>query len=191
MKKIVNLLIFVIILVSIGFGIYEIANSDIYEFLICLTIIPIVYLPKIIRKIFKFDISNINEIIFIVFVFLAHFLGSILNFYNNIYFYDKLVHFLSGMVVAIIVLEFLVKNKRYDKNYIFNILFILGMSFMIAGFWEYFEYICDFIFKKDAQNVLTTGINDTMQDMLVATLGTILFLLFNYILKIYQLFEKK
>lgn len=191
MKKIVNLLIFVIILVSIGFGIYEISNNDVYEALICLAIIPIVYLPKIVRKIFKFEISNINEIIFIVFVFLAHFLGSILNFYNNIYFYDKLVHFLSGMVVSMIVIEFLVKNKRYDENYIFNILFVLGMSFIIAGFWEYFEYTCDFIFKKDAQHVLTTGINDTMQDMIVATLGTGLLLLFNYLLNIYQLFEKK
>lgn len=190
MKKIVNLLIFVIILVSIGFGIYEIANNDIYEFLICLTIIPIVYLPKIIRKIFKIDISNINEIIFIIFVFLAHFLGSILNFYNNIYFYDKFVHFLSGIVVGIIALEFIVKNKKYDKKYLFNVIFILGISCTIAGFWEYFEYISDYIFNKDAQNVLTTGVNDTMQDMIVATLGVLLFLLFNYHLNIYKLFEK-
>lgn len=72
MKKIVNLLIFIIILVSIGFGIYEITNNDIYEFLICLTIIPIVYLPKIIRKIFKIDISNINEIIFMTNLFIFY-----------------------------------------------------------------------------------------------------------------------
>lgn len=191
MKKIVNILIFVIIVVSIIFGIYEIINNDIYESLICLTIIPIVYLPKIIRKIFKFDISNINEIIFIVFVFLAHFLGSILNFYNNIYFYDKLIHFLSGMVVSVTILEFLVKNNRYDKKYLFNILFILGVSSLIAICWESFEYICDSVFKKDAQNVLTTGINDTMQDMIVATLGSILFLLVNCELNINKLFVKK
>jgi len=191
MKKIVNILIFIIILVSIVFGIYEIINNDIYEALICLTIIPIVYLPKIIRKIFKFDISNINEIIFIVFVFLAHFLGSILNFYNNIYFYDKLIHFLSGGVVAVLALEFLIKNNRYDKKYLFNIIYILGISALIATFWEYFEYISDSIFKKDAQNVLTTGVNDTMQDMLVATLGSILFLIINYKFEINKLFVKK
>ena len=191
MRKITNLLIFIIILVSIIFGVQAIYSNNIYDGLICLTIIPVVYLPKIIRKLFKIDISSINEFIFIIFVFLAHFLGSILNFYNHIYFYDKFVHFLSGMVVAMITIEFLVKNKKYDKNYLFNFLFILGISFLVAGCWEYFEYISDLIFKKDAQNVLKTGINDTMQDMLVATLGTILLLLFNYRLNIYQLFEKK
>lgn len=129
--------------------------------------------------------------IFIIFVFLAQFLGSILNFYNNIYFYDKVVHFLSGMMIRILSLEFLVKNKRYDKKYLFNVIFVLGISFMIAVFWEYFEYTSDYIFKKDAQHVLTTGINDTMQDMIAATFGTLLLLLFNYRLNIYQLFEKK
>ena len=45
---------------------------------------------------------------------------------------------------------------------------------MIAGFWEYYEYICDQLFQKDAQNVLTTGVGDTMQDMIAATIGSIL-----------------
>ena len=43
---------------------------------------------------------------------------------------------------------------------------------MVAGIWEIFEFTCDKLFNKDAQHVLTTGVNDTMKDMIVAILGT-------------------
>ena len=46
---------------------------------------------------------------------------------------------------------------------------------MIASFWEFFEYFSDNLFNKDAQNVLTTGVNDTMKDMVAALIGSILF----------------
>ena len=40
-----------------------------------------------------------------------------------------------------------------------------------------FEFTSDKLFGKDAQNVLTTGVDDTMKDMIVAALGTILYLI--------------
>ena len=36
------------------------------------------------------------------------------------------------------------------------------------------EFTCDNLFGKDAQNVLTTGVDDTMWDMIVAFIGSIL-----------------
>ena len=104
---------------------------------------------------------------------------SILNFYNNMYCYDKIIHFLSGIVISFLAIEFLTKIGYYSKNIFYNIIFILGISSLVAVFWEYFEYISDIIFDKDAQNVLKTGVNDTMQDLIVATLGSILLILFD------------
>ena len=37
------------------------------------------------------------------------------------------------------------------------------------------KYFSDILFNQDAQNVLTTGIHDTMKDMIAAFLGSILF----------------
>ena len=48
---------------------------------------------------------------------------------------------------------------------------------MCASFWEFFEFISDNIFGKDAQNVLTTGVNDTMMDMILASLGSLTFVI--------------
>ena len=47
-----------------------------------------------------------------------------------------------------------------------------------AGLWETFEFTCDKIFDKDAQRVLLTGVNDTMKDMIVAYIGSLVFILF-------------
>ena len=37
--------------------------------------------------------------------------------------------------------------------------------------------LVDCIFGKDAQNVLTTGVNDTMMDMILASLGSLTFVI--------------
>ncbi len=155
-----------------------ITDGDIYGKLIKLTIIPIIFLPQIINKLFRVNINTYIATIYTIFIFLAHFMGSILNFYQAIYWYDSFAHFLSGILVSFLATYLLViLNKYSEKSVLFNILFILGMSFMVAGMWEMFEFTSDKLFGKDAQNVLTTGVDDTMKDMIVAALGTILYLI--------------
>ena len=63
------------------------------------------------------------------------------------------------------------------------ILFILGLVALVAVSWEIFEFVCDKIFKKDAQYVQKTGVDDTMTDMIVALVGAILFDISYYLQK--------
>ena len=50
---------------------------------------------------------------------------------------------------------------------------------MIAVIWEFFEYGMDLLMAMDLQHVETTGVSDTMTDLIVAFLGSIIFLIFN------------
>lgn len=168
-----------IIIASIG-GIYYSINSivsgGIYKTLICLSIIPVMLVPTIIKKIFKIKLTATTEFVYLIFVFVAHFLGSIVNLYHTVNNYDKLMHLVSGIVSAFFAIVSLVYMKKYDhKNTFFNVLFIIAFVLMIASIWEFFEYFSDKIFSKDAQNVFTTGVNDTMDDMVAAFIGAILF----------------
>lgn len=174
MKKISNTLCIIVTIYSIYLALTSPFN--IYGTTIQLSVIPIIYLVKILNKLFKLKINENIEILYVLFIFLAHFMGSIVNLYQKIYWYDSFAHFLSGIAVSFGATYILVILKKYDKNsIIFNILFILGISFLMAGLWEIFEFISDNIFNKDAQNVLTTGVDDTMKDMIVAALGTVLY----------------
>lgn len=173
MKKINNTLRIIVVLCSLYLAFTT--KFSFYATAIKLSVIPIIFLPQIIEKLYSFKINSYLQTIYIIFIFLAHFLGSIVNLYHKIYWYDSFVHFLSGIVIAFFATYLLVILKKYDKKSIlFNILFILGISFVVAGVWEMFEFTSDKIFGKDAQNVLTTGVDDTMKDMIVAALGTLL-----------------
>ena len=100
--------------------------------------------------------------------------------YNSFSIYKKLIDLNPKIIEELD--EYHGFFKKYDKkSIIFNILFILGISFIVACAWEIFEFASDKIFGKDAQNVLTTGVDDTMKDMIVAVLGTILYcILYSY-----------
>lgn len=170
MKKCNQFLILLGCILSI---IYTLNTTETYEILIRISFIPVLLLPTFLRKL-NIKISLDGEFIYLVFVYLAHFLGSIVELYNQIYFFDTVTHFLSGIVVSIFAFGFLKKNK-IKTNLPFEILFILGISCFIAFFWETFEFTCDQLFGKDAQKVIETGVTDTMKDMIVAFLGASLF----------------
>ncbi|MDD2519105.1 MAG: hypothetical protein PHG18_04390, partial [Bacilli bacterium] len=106
----------------------------------------------------------------------AQFVGSMLNAYDTIPMFDKIMHLSSGVVSSVLGIILLVSFKKYDdESLAFNILFIIATTFMVAGLWEIFEYSADKVFSGDAQRVIETGINDTMQDIIAAFFGSISF----------------
>ena len=110
-----------------------------------------------------------------MFVFLAYFLGSIIDLYHKISFYDTLMHFTSGILSSLLALDILKRENVIEKNNLFiTLLFVLGFTFLISGLWEIFEFTTDNIFGKDAQKVLTTGVSDTMKDIISAFLGSLI-----------------
>jgi len=176
MKKINLLLIVIASIGGICYSINQVMTGPIYEALISLAIIPVMLVPLILKKLFKFNLNPTIEFIYLIFVFFAHFLGSIVDLYHTINNYDKIMHLISGIVTAFFGLYILINFRKYDqKSIIFNVLFIIAFVLMIASFWEFFEYFSDMLFNQDAQNVLTTGINDTMKDMVAAFIGSLLF----------------
>ena len=133
----------------------------------------------IVQKIFKIKINEYINLVYIIFIFMAHFLGVICELYNYIYWFDKFVHFLSGIVTSFIAIYLLVKFKK-DKNIFFDILYIIAITLMVASLWEVFEYLSSFYFNLDPQKVVLTGVTDTMGDIIVAFLGSILVSIFYY-----------
>ena len=172
-KKINILLILISIIISLYY--VFVRDDNVVLVLKDLSIVLTINAIYILNKLFKLKISEELNFIYIFFVFLAHFLGVICELYNYIYCYDKVTHFISGIVssfVAIYILEkFDILKKR---NLIFNILFIISFSLMIASIWEIFEYLASFYLGVDPQKVITTGVTDTMLDIIVACLGAIL-----------------
>lgn len=129
-----------------------------------------------------FKLKSVHQLNFLVLAFsmLGHTLGSALEFYQLIPYFDKFVHMLSGVFVSVLCLGLylciradapLTRNER-----LLAILFVFLGSMAVAGLWEISEYAVHAVTGRDVQKVAATGINDTMQDMIVCLVGTLLYL---------------
>lgn len=167
------LLLFVIIIALI-YIINPIKEMDIYNILIVISIIPVSLFPFLLEKYGNIKIPNFLITLYMIFILFAYFFGSIVGLYNKISWYDTVAHFSSGILISFAA-YYIYKISSKNNNKVILVLFIVGVTSLIAILWEIFEFVSDSIFKKDAQHVIDTGVNDTMIDMIVALLGSILF----------------
>ena len=90
--------------------------------------------------------------------------------------FDKTLHFTSGILIselALMLYNYLTDNKAHKtkKEQLLAITFVFSFNMMIAVLWEFFEYWCLIFLKNDAINHYTTGVHDSITDMLVALIG--------------------
>ena len=142
-----------------------------------LSIVLTLTAPYIFEKIFKKNLGEGFKLMWIIFIFMAHYLGVIDHFYDKYYYFDKIVHAISGILTAYVGVLILDKKIKSPK---ISILFIISFSSLCAVSWEIFEYICNILVGGDAQRVALTGVDDTMIDMIVAIIGSLIFALYYY-----------
>lgn len=175
MKKLNNVLIFLCSLAAICIFVKDINIGATDRLLGDITIPLVLFMPRIIRSIFKIKITDAMELVYVIFIILAQFIGSVINLYNKVWWYDLFAHFLSGVlttILAMVVMDWFGVYK--EKHKWFNVLFMICFTLMVASLWEFSEFAADLIMKTDVQHVIDTGVADTMEDMLIAFVGSII-----------------
>ncbi|MFV0401950.1 MAG: hypothetical protein ACK5LX_15220 [Oscillospiraceae bacterium] len=113
-----------------------------------------------------------------VFLTLAYCLGSALQLFDSIPFFDKISHFLSGYVFTILgfCLFYLFHGDLRDArdDWLLNAIFAVGFSCLVAVGWEVGEFLGFVLAGMDSQQHLTTGVFDTMQDLIACLVASIL-----------------
>ena len=111
------------------------------------------------------------------FIFMASPMGSILEFYRSFGPYDKIVHFVSGILLTVYGMEIL-RNwaEKYERNsipqYAAPIIFCACMfSSGAAGIWEVYEYLTDKLMGQGMQR----GMEDTVTDIIAGNLGAVIY----------------
>lgn len=171
--KYLNYLLCLIAIVG-SFYVIVVKDREIGVILKDASILITITLPFILEKIFRIRIDNKLKFFYILFVFCAHFLGATVELYNKVNWYDKFCHTLSGVLTgygALLILT-VTKNCNIKKKY-FIIISTLCFTLAVASLWEIFEYSSNILFGGDAQKVVKTGVNDTMQDIIVALIGSV------------------
>ncbi|MCD7890575.1 MAG: DUF2238 domain-containing protein [Ruminococcus sp.] len=118
----------------------------------------------------------------LVFDFFAAILGSVINLYKSIGFYDRFVHYLSGILLAragILIAEYMFNKHGIKQAAEIKLAFAFFFSSACAGFWEIYEFTADTLLKIDMQG----GNSNTMGDIVSGTLGALTYTVIGIIIK--------
>ncbi len=116
---------------------------------------------------------SIAALIFTVF---AAPMGSVINLYQLVPFYDRAVHYLSGILLAeggMIIVEYIFKKCYVPTHKTLILLFSFLFSCACAGFWEIYEFCADTFLGADCQGDNT----NTMGDIVSGVLGAVTYLI--------------
>ena len=137
----------------------------------CILLTLPIIIPTLLKKL-KISINNTIEKMYLILIFLSGTLGRIYRLYYITNWYDTLVHGISG-ILTFILAQIIIKHYKLNKNILFNIIFGITLTMSLGTLWELTEFDIDQIFKTNMQSV-ETGLLDTMKDLSIATITSII-----------------
>jgi hypothetical protein len=127
---------------------------------------------------FKIKGLNENYLIFVNLGLLLNVFGELIAYYSGILFYDKILHFLIGLLITLIVYDYYKKNSNLKGDAVFF------TTMGLLGLWEIYEYVLDTYFGFTLQGIIRsnsfvqTGLADTIMDMIWGAIGSLGYLFF-------------
>ncbi len=147
--------------------------------------IAISFVPWLLRLI-HLQINTLTHFLFQTVVFMAVFLGSGYRYYDLYSWWDRSIHFLSG--ILFFGFGVTLASKAPDAGFIGALVFSFALSLALHEIWEVFEFLVDSIFHTDHQHwqkhssvvnhqpekaIQPPGLVDTMSDTISSIIGTI------------------
>ena len=210
LREIITKFVLISFIIPLGFIIYKIVvspssndlgvsnikvKSDYVLMLIqCLLGIVAIFIPNIISKSKRISIPGSMYILYLVFLYAAIFLGEVRDFYYKVPHWDTILHTFSGAGIGALgfsVVNLLNKQEKLDINLtpLFVSIFAFCFAVTIGVFWEIYEFSFDGILGLNMQKfALSNGSNlvgrkalmDTMKDLIVDSVGSLIMCLIGY-----------
>lgn len=177
-NKIITNLIRIIILV---FMIGNLVRGQRDNLGIMLITFVLTFYDFLVKRIGKIELDTRLKISIILFIFSAQFLGSTQDWYERFFWWDSMLHTISGIIfmyIGITIINEIDRRKSNNTHFIVKILFGFCFALTIGVFWEMFEFLVDRFLGGNMQRTLgemgQNAIMDTMIDLTSATVGAVL-----------------
>jgi len=144
-----------------------------------LVIMGVTLAPAVLGNRLPVDIPAEFQVLAVVFVFAALFLGEVRSYYERIWWWDIGLHTSSGLLLGLVgflLVYVLNENERVDVHMRprFVALFAFLFAVAVGAVWEIFEFAMDRLLGANMQKPMLgdpSGLTDTMWDLIVDTLG--------------------
>ncbi len=146
-----------------------------------MAIMAVTLSPALLGRRFGVHIPAEFQLLAVVFVFAALFLGEIQSYYVRFWWWDIALHTSSGLLMGILgflLVYVLNESERVDVHMRahFVALFAFLFAVTVGTLWEIFEFAMDQIVGTNMQKPMLgdlSGLTDTMWDMIVNALGAL------------------
>lgn len=192
-------LIFRIIVVSIEestFVDFERTQSDYILMLIqCLLGAFALVLPTFLTRKYNIKIPTTMYIFYLIFLYAAIFLGEVRNFYHVVPYWDTILHAFSGGMIGALGFSFVsllnnIENLHLHLTPLFVAFFAFCFAIALGVVWEVYEYVFDGLLGLNMQKFLLESgeafvgreaLSDTMQDLIVDSIGAFIMCAIGYV----------
>ncbi len=181
--RIINLILMTLMLcVTIGLLAYYISIGDKDNRMVSCIMMCVVYiLPFILELIIRRRIQNLVIFYYLVYALVAGLVGSALNMYYKISWFDILVHIMAGYTFSFFGILILSRLEKYHSlKPITIIIFCFFCTLSVELVWELIEWFSDLVLGQTAQGNVVPGygaplVTDTDLDMLCNLIGGLIF----------------
>jgi len=140
--------------------------------IMALTLAPLVFRLPV-------EIPSEVQIVAILFVFAALFLGEVRGYYERFWWWDTALHTTSGLLLGLFgfMFVYMLNEDRHVDLHMrpgFIALFAFFFAVAVGGLWEIFEFAMDQWFGTNMQPATPgdpSGLTDTIHDLIVDTVG--------------------
>jgi len=132
--------------------------------------------PAISRRRYKFRFPVELDLAVILMVYAGIFLGEVHGYYSLFWWWDGLLHAISGVLLGItgfLLVYVLNTSEKINLNLrpSFVAIFSVGFAVTLGVIWEIFEFAMDYFLGTNLQE---SGLVDTMWDLILDLLGALL-----------------
>lgn len=150
---------------------------------ISIVTITLTFLPFMIARRNHISLPPSFQIIILSFIFAAQYLGELKAYYYKFWWWDIMLHTLSGVILGFIgflLVYILNKEEKVDVmlSPFFMALFAFTFALAFGALWEIFEFSMDTFFGLNMQK---SGLVDTMWDLIVDSAGAFVSCIYGYI----------
>lgn len=149
------------------------------------------------------DVPPLSQTMLNIIIFVGIVIGSYMGFFDSIFWFDNMMHILSGFVCAVFGYDFavIIQRKKGTCAPTLAAIFALMFALSIAVSWEFYEFLMDTLHgtnlqlaKEGAETAMFDlskynneygylGLVDTMTDMMMNAVGGLAGMVFMIILR--------
>lgn len=146
------------------------------------------FLPEFFHKKYKLWLPNYFQLFIILFIYAGLFLGEARSFYIKFWWWDSLLHLLSGVAlgfVGFLVVYALHKAHKISSSPLLLATFAFCFAVSVGVLWEIFEFFMDQFLNLNMQKSRNLcdigalycdtrlGVRDTMIDLILDSIGAL------------------